>query len=255
MDNRDRSRKRQRHEAKYLITEAQAAEIRRYCMAHLPLDPHSAHEPGYKYPVLSIYLDSPARELLRSAIDRRVDRYKLRVRTYRRHNAPLDGLPAFSEIKRKSHGIVRKTRARVEPGLAEELLWKEHFGFGGRGEYDVHMRMSVDEFVRLRNRISAGPVIGVSYLREAYEGSSAERIRVTLDRNLHYGLLASPGSGLGETWWPAGTGGVILEVKFTNTYPFWVTDMLRRAEVLRRGVCKYVICTQAAGTFQRRTFG
>ena len=251
----DRSRTRQRHEAKYIITEAQAAEIRRYCMGHLPPDPHSACWPDHQYPILSVYLDSPARELLRNTLDRRVNRYKLRVRTYRRYNAPSDGLAQFLEIKRKSHGVVHKRRARVTPALAEELLSREHLGFDGRGEYDALTRMNMDEFLRLCSRIDAGPVIGVSYLREAYEGYSAERIRITLDRGLHYGFPAPPGSRLRESWWPTDTGGVILEVKFTNTYPFWVADMLRRVEVLRRGVCKYVICTQAGGTFQHRAFG
>jgi len=68
-----------------------------------------------------------------------------------------------------------------------------------------------------------------------------------LDRDLHYGLLARPGNGETTTWWPVNPGGVVLEIKFTNSYPFWVANMLRSVEVLRRGVCKYVICSRAAG--------
>ena len=47
-------------------------------------------------------------------------------------------------------------------------------------------------------------------------------------------------------------GGVVLEIKFTNTYPFWVSQMIHRIAVLRRGVCKYVTCFRAAGTVSER---
>ncbi|MCH7719863.1 MAG: methyltransferase [Planctomycetes bacterium] len=50
-------------------------------------------------------------------------------------------------------------------------------------------------------------------------------------------------------------GGVVLELKFTNSYPFWVANMLGRVEVIRRGVCKYVICARAAGISLEPTSG
>jgi len=176
-----------------------------------------------------------------------MNRYKLRVRTYRDFHEPSDGLLAFFEIKRKINGVVHKTRARVGPEVANSLLWREHALFAGQGKYAHATQMNVNEFLQLRGRIGARPVVGVFYMREAYEGVSAERTRITLDRRLHYGILAPPGNGQNEMWWPADAGGVILEIKFTNTYPFWVADMLRRVEILRRGVCKYVICSRAAG--------
>ena len=237
----------QRYEAKYLVTERQAAEIRRYCGDHLPPDPHAARRPGNEYPVISLYLDSPWRLLLRHTLEKQVQRYKLRVRTYRRRHEPWAERPAFVEVKRRLNGVVQKTRARVGPEAVEPVLWTECALFDGRGVYDPVTEQNVNEFLQLRNRIGAVPAVGTFYMREAYEGISAERIRITLDRNLHYGVLAPSRAGPRETWWPTNAGGVILEVKFTNTYPFWVANMLRRLEVLRRGVCKYVICSRAAG--------
>jgi SPX domain protein involved in polyphosphate accumulation len=244
---RNRSLKWQRYEIKYLVSEAQAAEIRRYCRDHLPPDPYSSYEAGCEYPILSTYLDSPSRDLLRHTLLKRMNRCKLRMRTYRSCRQSPDARPAYFEIKRKINGIVHKTRARIEPPAAESLLWNGHALLDGSGHRDIATRMNVNEFQQLRSRLRAKPVIGVLYRREAYEGVSAERIRITLDRDLHYGLLAPPGNGQCDLWWPADPGGVILEVKFTHTYPFWVANMLRRVEVMRRGVCKYVICSQAAG--------
>jgi hypothetical protein len=242
---RNGSLKWQRYELKYLISEAQAAEVRRCCLDHLPPDPHSSYEAGYEYPILSTYLDNPVRELLRHTLGRRMNRYKLRVRAYRRCDEPMAGLPAYFEIKRKINGVVHKTRARLELEVAESLLWNQNVLYNGAGDIDT--QMNVNEFQQLRSQVRANPVVGVFYRREAYEGVSAERVRVTLDRELQYGLLAPPGNGQQDLWWPADAGGVILEIKFTNTYPFWVADMLRRVEVFRRGVCKYVICSRAAG--------
>ena len=245
-DGRNRSLKWQRHEAKYLVSEARAAEVRRWCLDHLPHDPHSSGQAGHAYPILSTYLDSASRTLLQHTLQKQMNRYKLRVRTYRRCDEEPAGLPAYSEIKRKTNGIVHKTRARLEPSAAESLLWARHALLHGKTMPDVATPINVNEFQQLRGRIRAAPVIGVFYMREAYEGISAERIRITLDRNLHYGLHAPRGKGQRDMWWPADPGGVILEIKFTNTYPFWVADMLRRLEVVRRGVCKYVICSRAA---------
>ncbi|HNQ21989.1 MAG TPA: polyphosphate polymerase domain-containing protein [Phycisphaerae bacterium] len=244
---RDRSLKWQRYEIKYLIGEAQAAEIRHYCRKYLPPDPHSSHRVDCEYPVLSVYLDSPSRELLRATLLRQAQRYKLRVRTYRQCGESATNLPAYYEIKRKVCGVVHKTRARVEPPLAEHLLWQEQLvPWGGNGKAAA-AEANLNEFQQLQGRIGARPAVGVFYRREAYEGTSADNVRVTLDRDLHYGLLAPPGNGRREMWWPVDAGGVILEIKFTDTYPFWVADMLHRVELMQRGVCKYVICSCAAG--------
>jgi len=280
----------QRHEAKYLIDEKQAATIRRYARDHLPLDPHAQCQQNNEYPILSTYLDSHSRQLLRQAILRQVSRHKLRVRAYRDFNDSkvTKTSHVFLEVKRKIKGVVHKTRARVTSDLADALMWSQNdivnntqirrmpeLGdaliwrqseladtmiwcqsglFEDGNKLDDVTRMNVDEFAQLRRRINARPMVGTFYVREAYEGDSLERVRITMDRKLHYGVIPSPESGQQEVWWPANPGGVILEIKFSNTYPFWVANMLRRVEILRRGVCKYVICSQAACRMERKTF-
>lgn len=235
-----------RYEVKYLISERKAAEVSRCCRDQMPPDPNSVQAPGSQYPVLSIYLDSPRRDLMRHTLEKHSNRYKLRVRTYRAPREPQDGLPMFFEVKQRIDTVIRKTRARLEGGLGEALLWNDLAEPGGNG-FDDATRAGLDEFLSRRRQIAARPVVGVYYTREAYEASSADRVRITLDRNLCFGLLTPGASGNGAMWSPTDPGGVILEIKFTNTYPAWVMHMLHRLELLRCGVCKYVICCRAGG--------
>jgi hypothetical protein len=84
-------------------------------------------------------------------------------------------------------------------------------------------------------------------MREAYECHGLDRVRITFDRDLHYGVVTSLQNVVPTMWWPVRLPGVIFEVKFTGTYPFWVADFIRCAELIRRGVCKYKLCADAAG--------
>lgn len=242
-----RSMEWQRREAKYLITPAKAAEVRRICRDYLPPDRYASGCEGNEYPILSAYLDSPSRKLLRDTLDKRSKRYKLRVRTYRWHDEPPDGLPAYFEIKQKMGGTVHKTRARMDARTGQALLWSREALLPGKVDCDETARLNVNEFLQRRAALGAIPLVGIAYMREAYEAQGAHDIRITLDRDLHYCVYGSSGESAREMWWPQDAGGVILEVKFTNTYPAWVMDMLRHLEVLRRGVCKYTICCRASG--------
>jgi hypothetical protein len=236
----------QRYELKYLVSERQAAEAARISRDHMPPDPHSQLIPGMPYPVHSIYLDSTGCDLLRHTIDKLPNRYKLRVRTYRDHSQPQDAQPMFFEVKQRLDGVVRKTRAQLDASVGRPLLWCD------QPEPDLFAlddttRTSLETFITRRRQLGARPLVGVCYHREAFEAPTADRVRVTLDRNLCFGLLSPDGDSRGEIWTPVDPGGVILEIKFTGSYPAWVMHMLHRLDLLRRGVCKYVLCCRASG--------
>ena len=236
----------QRHEAKFLITEDQALDVRRYCKTHVAADVHAGGAHSDRYPIRSIYLDSPTRALLRSTLERRNDRFKLRIRTYRHYDQPMGDAPVFLEIKRKTNGLIRKTRARVPASQTGDVLWEQCAPPMCPDLERTPNAQNLAQFLELRKRMLAEPVVGVYYNREAYESQSGDRVRVTMDRDLYFGRLAPLGSPDCEAWWPATRDRmVVLEIKFTNTYPLWVADMLHRVEVCRRGVCKYAICARS----------
>ena len=70
-------------------------------------------------------------------------------------------------------------------------------------------------------------------------------MRITIDTDLAYAPADDLLAG-GETYWrtlddvPA-----VLEVKFTDNFPYWVRRMVDRFELDRVSLAKYVVCVQA----------
>ena len=97
------------------------------------------------------------------------------------------------------------------------------------------------QFLLYMNSISALPVVGVRYLRQAYEGIVDDRVRITLDRELSYNvtrdaLIKSDGPGWHRI--PL-SNKVILEIKFTGTYPAWIDRMVKYFGIKAQSVSKY----------------
>jgi len=235
-----------RYEVKYLVDELQAYQVRRFCDRYLPIDVHATGRSDRQYPIRSVCLDTPDHMLLDQAVYHEPYRFKLRVRSYHGPQGSTGSGPVFAEIKRRQLGIVQKTRAAIDAVTAAALLRR---GDGGGAARAARHSPAMEEFLGTCRRIGARPAVGVFYLREAYEGHTVERVRITLDRGLHAGLVGPAEPDDGDFWQPVPTGGVILEGKFTNTYPFWLANMLHHLGLLRRGVCKYALCARAvAGT-------
>ena len=242
----DRSSSWNRYEVKYLVDETRAAWVRSFCQSNLPHNPYSAKQPDGQYPIDTVYLDSPRHDCLRGTLERRGTRQKIRVRTYHDRLTTRHELPAFFEIKRKSHGVVYKTRAKVPPGIAKRVLWTNG-GYGvDTSELDETTQENLGKFMATRSEMCARPQLAVHYTREAFQSPTADRVRISFDRNLHYGLVGLSEGEKPRAWWPAKFNWVILEIKFTNTYPFWIADLVRAGNISRRGVCKYVTCHQAS---------
>lgn len=235
-----------RYEVKYFIDEVRAAWIQSFCRSNLPLDPHSAGRSNGQYPIYTIYLDSLNQHCLRGTLERREDRVKLRVRTYCGFDESLADHPAYFEIKRKKKGVVYKTRAAAPRKLADDLLWNSDCVHPDCEDISGKSGRHLSQFLELRARIGANPTVGVFYTREAYESTTADRVRISFDRNLHYGLLDRQGGTMRTMWWPVQLNWVILELKFTTSYPFWVEELVRQGEITRRGICKFVMCSRAA---------
>lgn len=236
----------QRIEAKYLIEPELADRLLDYCRSNLLVDPYSAKHTDYQYPIHSVYLDSVDGELLRTTLNAQPSRLKLRVRTYRSHTGSDEGLPSFFEVKRKNYGVVFKSRAMLPRAEADDLLWNGIAPSFKGHEPGVHQDTShLSEFVVLREKIQAMPVVSVFYTREAYYTDTLDKLRISFDRNLHYGVFEAGKFRPTEMWWPVDLRGVILEIKFSNTFPFWVKNIIGQSELVRRGICKFAMCSRS----------
>lgn len=228
----------QRFEAKYQINPVQAMAVRELIRPYMNPDAH-----GREYPVTSIYLDSPDLALYWSSARGEERRRKLRIRTY----AGVNNTHCFFEVKHRFNQIVKKDRAVVRRDAAETVLAGEMIepDFLQEAERDGE---NLHAFQDLVAHYDATPKVVVRYIREAYVGKMDEPLRITFDSQLT--CLPSdrfdPDGWENSPYWfePPATP-IVLEVKFTDTFPGWIGDIVRHLGLLRDSFSKYVVCVDA----------
>jgi hypothetical protein len=226
----------ERLELKYLIDEVLAREIRSRIGAYCSRDPHCPVS-GVGYPINSLYLDSPALAFHEAKERGDPDRIKLRVRTY------SDTSPAILEIKRRRSEVILKTRGVVDRERAQEAA----VGLTA----DLDRTPFLDDFAFVLANAGAQPTLWVSYEREAFESTVDKYTRITFDRKIEVcpsldWSLSRPTSGVccfDDSWkTDHTTTPVVLEIKCeTGSVPWWVTDLIRRHDLVRSSFSKYSI--------------
>jgi hypothetical protein len=229
----------QRFELKYLVSEEKAQAIRDYLSSQidcLEVDEFGAELPDSSYPVHSLYLDGPNLRTYQETINGTKNRFKLRLRYYEdRPDAPV-----FFEIKRRMNNIIAKQRGGVKRQavpllLAGQLPEPDHLL-----SKDAKYFVAVQRFCHLMSELRAIPRVHILYMREAYLGRYDNSVRVTLDREVHAELeptmrLATHAVNPVKLF-----DQVILELKFTNRYPNWFSELVRIFGVMQCGAAKYV---------------
>ncbi len=231
-----------RREAKYILSsEALAAAVREAIRPHMEPDPHAVGLPGNCYSLASLYLDTPSLDFYRDTVMGEKNRHKLRVRQYRK-----PGAPAFFEVKSKVNEIIRKRRAAVKPEVVADLvagaLPRRSHLFKERSNDLVDLLFFRD----LMQQGEATPRMRVRYDREPWLGRHDRGVRITFDRQVEGSpTTSSDVLGLDATWVASCQLPVILEVKFNRTMPEWVTRFIRRFDLVRTSVPKYVLSIDA----------
>ncbi|MEW6746898.1 MAG: polyphosphate polymerase domain-containing protein [Planctomycetota bacterium] len=239
----------ERYEIKYAIPEALVPLLRSYIQPYMQFDPFALGVPRHRYRISSLYLDTPQLRLMHDTLDGVRDRFKLRVRAY--DDEPDS--PIYCEVKQRHGDVIVKARAPV----ARERLAAILRGRGSDIDLPIRERASLDQFIIRGTTSGARPVLLVRYHREAYESRFRDRVRITLDRDLEYLPVRGPqlrvnGAGWQPTRWHPNPSTVILELKFNLTYPGWVAEMIRRFQLQRRSVAKYVLSMQERIEAERR---
>ncbi len=227
----------QRFEAKYLLNDVERALVHEYLQGYTRPDAHDA-----VYPVTSIYYDSDSWMTFRSSLDGETNRFKLRVRTY--GGAP--GARCYAEVKQRIDRIVTKKRALLRQTLAEIISGDLGHSFDAMARPERQPEVEAFEYFQsLASRLRAQPRAGVRYVREAYQSLADEPVRITIDTGISYATVDDVRAGGDVRWRPLDNVPAVLEVKFTDNFPYWVRRMVDRFELTRVSMAKYVVCVQA----------
>ncbi len=221
-----------RYELKYRISEVTALAIQSFIRSYLDVDKYARIHPSGQYPICSLYLDSPRFDLFQETITDKCNRFKLRIRGY--DDEPNSAL--FFEIKRKLNRIIYKSRAKVDKNQLMSIL-NGHYVPRDLPEKD---RITLQQFIHYCQCLQARPMVLVRYMREAYENSTASKVRITFDRQLCYQYVNGPIFKLnGPGWSTLPIDFVVMEIKFTSNYPSWLIHMARLFNLNRQSMSKY----------------
>ena len=160
-----------RYECKYLVDPIVIPEMRRFLNPFVEPDNFAALRKGYRYPICSLYLDSPDLALYHQTVAGEKDRFKLRVRTY----SDDPSKPAYFEVKRKVNNIVHKRRAGLSRAQARAELERAPVDLTGM---PAAKRSDVEYFRHHLMLTEARPVVRVKYMREAYQARGNEPVRI-----------------------------------------------------------------------------
>jgi len=233
----------QRREYKYLIDEYKVEQIRRYIDGICTIDPYAA-KTGGRYLTDTLYLDTPTLGIYHATIEDAPDRYKLRIRGY----PSLPGGPVFFEVKRRVSDAVLKTRGHVRGQWQDILL-------DARPEVlatiEQKQRRAIDNFICYYHRGFMQATVLVRYEREPFFSLIDDYARVTFDRSVSYQrateLTLTPDhdhwtyvdNGISQRHSGIAGSAVLLELKFTNMVPGWMSKMVHTLGLQRLAYCKY----------------
>ena len=211
-----------RIEKKYLLSEAQQEALFQRIGAHLRPDEFG------RSTVLSLYLDTPDRRIIRNSIEAADYKEKLRLRSY--GTAGADST-VFLELKKKFGGVVYKRRAAMTLTEAERYLRM------GVKPFESQIMSELDWAMKLYKSPQAAMLIACE--REAWFDEKHPDLRLTFDLNIRCReneLRLDRGSA-GTAVLPKDT--VLLEIKTAGAMPLWLADALDAEGVLPGSFSKY----------------
>jgi len=221
-----------RYELKYRIRESKARAIAEYIRSYIPLDRYARQSPNEEYLISSLYFDSDHLNLARETMERKTNRFKLRIRCY--DDNP--DTPCFVEIKRRLNSVIMKDRARIRKEMLNDVInYRVPDGLYAKD------RTVLNQFQFYLFSLRARPIVLVRYIRQAFEGDSSNRVRITFDRELSFRTVSRPEvTTNGPDWHAVPIDFVILEIKFTDRYPIWLSDMVKIFDLKQTSMSKYV---------------
>ena len=211
-----------RIEKKYLLSGEQYEALFQRIGAHLRPDAFG------RSTVMSLYLDTPDRSIIRRSIEAVDYKEKLRLRSY--GTAKADST-VFLELKKKYGGVVYKRRAAMTLTEAERYLRT------GIKPFESQIMSELDWAMRFYGWPKGAMLIACE--REAWFDEEHPDLRLTFDRNIRCReneLRLDRGSA-GTALLPKDR--VLLEIKTAGAMPLWLADALDADGILPGSFSKY----------------
>ena len=226
----------QRFELKYFVHEPATGAIRDFLRSYLELDDYGVGKPNYSYPVHSLYLDTDDLKAHHATQNGDKNRFKLRLRYYSDEPAA----PVFFEIKARVDNCILKRRCPVRREAVASLLAGQLPPADQILSTDPKHYGALQRFNQLMLQLDARPKAHNNYLREAWVSPENNSVRVTFDRAIRiepfFRAVAVVPMTRPISIYPAD---VVMEIKFTNRFPNWLKDLVRRFSLMRLAAAKY----------------
>ena len=233
----------QRKEKKYLITIEQAQAMKEGLAARMRLDDYGRTR------IDSLYLDTPAHDLISRSLEKPLYKEKLRIRSY----GPFsEARTVFVEIKKKFKGIVYKRRVLMSKEAARAYLAGATYeeaqrAFpidpgnpeGALAPGKVQIAREIDAFFARHPGLE--PAMMISCMREAWcplDPEDADCVdRITFDEDIEYIDFLDAESAMRRN--VASKGQVVMEIKCAGGYPMWLCALMAECDVYPRSFSKY----------------
>lgn len=217
-----------RHEYKYYMNYGDYIVIRQRLRAILQSDPHA--DQNGEYHIRSLYFDNYSDKVLREKLDGVNVREKFRIRYYN-HDLSVISL----EKKSKVNGLCKKQTVRISKDQVQKIINGEIEWMAGSPN-----DLLVELYAKMRYE-QLRPKVIVDYIREPFI-FLAGNVRITLDRDIRTGLLATDALNLDVVTIPAGDATILLEVKYDEFLPSVVRDMIQLNSRKASAFSKYASC-------------
>ncbi len=239
-----------RLEYKYLVPENLLPKIRVMVLAYMKYDPYAELRPHKDYTVRSIYLDTAELLCYHEKYEGYKIRNKYRIRVY---NEPRPDSLVFLEIKRKNENFISKDRAKLYLKDLQSLFQSKNVEdyilvrADGTGDFE-----EANKFLFHYYSKQLLPATLVVYEREAFMGRFGYDLRVTFDKNLRGAIYPDYDDIFREQDLKhAFPGYFILELKFHETFPAWIPQLINNFSLQRISVSKYTNCIDINKTQMR----
>lgn len=213
----------QRHEVKFLVTQAQREQLLGSIGQRLIPDAHGEST------ICNIYYDTPDFRLIRRSLEKPSYKEKVRLRSYGPVH-PEDTV--FLELKKKYDGVVYKRRISIPEAWATAYM---------RGNLpqprDSQIGREIAYCCEFYKTLS--PSVYLCYDRAAFYSAEDENLRITFDQNIRWrrenlSLQKQPG---GRPLLEPGQ--LLLEIKTPTAMPLWLVKALSRAHIRQTSFSKY----------------